>query len=82
MCHLDRRRMIETRWWDEEVQESIQRKRSTRKKWNSEKLRVDSTTKAMQCKAKKEVAKAKQRVCCVLYEMLDTKQEKSTCIVW
>lgn len=65
----------ETWWWNEEVQQSIQRKRLAKKKWDSqgdEESRQEY--KLMRHKAKREVAKAKEKVYGELYERLDTKE--------
>ncbi|KAJ8375265.1 hypothetical protein SKAU_G00058450 [Synaphobranchus kaupii] len=65
----------ETWWWNEEVQESIQRKRLAKKKWDSqgdEESRQVYTEKRRE--AKREVAKAKERAFSELYKRLDTKE--------
>ncbi|XP_051781551.1 uncharacterized protein LOC127527298 isoform X2 [Erpetoichthys calabaricus] len=62
-------------WWNGEVQESIQRKRMAKKKWDSQRD-AESTQeyKEIRCKVKREVAKAKEKAYDELYERLDTKE--------
>ncbi|XP_062866594.1 uncharacterized protein LOC134329279, partial [Trichomycterus rosablanca] len=65
----------ETWWWNSEVQEAIQRKRLAKKKWDID--RTDESRqeyKGMKRKAKREVAKAKQKAYEELYGRLDTKE--------
>ncbi|KAK3548572.1 hypothetical protein QTP70_014497, partial [Hemibagrus guttatus] len=65
----------ETWWWNEEVQDSIQRKRLAKKKWD-----MDSTEenrqeyKELQRRVKREVSKAKQKAYDELYTRLDTRE--------
>ncbi|KAK3510979.1 hypothetical protein QTP70_027789 [Hemibagrus guttatus] len=65
----------ETWWWNEEVQDSIQRKRLAKKKWD-----MDSTEenrqeyKELQGRVKREVSKAKQKAYDELYTRLDTRE--------
>lgn len=72
VCHLDRgRKTRRLGWWNEEVQESIRRKRLAKKKWESQ--RDDESRqeyKEMWCKAKRE---AKGKAYGELYERLDIK---------
>ena len=68
----------ETWWWNEEVQECIQRKRLARKKWDTE--RTDESRleyKEWKRKTKIEVAKAKQEAFDELYTRLDSKEGES-----
>ena len=52
----------ETWWWNEEVQERIQRKRLAKKKWDTERTEESRQEyREIQHKVKEEVAKAKQR---------------------
>lgn len=61
MWHLGRgKEHNETWWWNEEVQESIQRKRSV-KRWDSRREESRQEYKEMQCKAKREVVKSKEK---------------------
>ncbi|KAJ8335035.1 hypothetical protein SKAU_G00406740 [Synaphobranchus kaupii] len=74
----------ETWWWNEEVQECIQRKRLA-KKWDSqgdEESRQEY--KLMRHKAKREVAKAKEKAYGQLLRMRGwtLRKEKRTCIDW
>ncbi|KAI5085399.1 hypothetical protein C0J45_22987 [Silurus meridionalis] len=65
----------ETWWWNEEVQESIRRKRLAKQKWDlqrDEKSRQEY--KEMRQQVKREVAKAKEKAYEELYERLDTKE--------
>ena len=65
----------ETWWWNEEVQENIQRKRLAKKKWDSQRDEESRQEyKEMRRKAKIEVRKAKDRAYGELYERLDTKE--------
>ncbi|XP_016106680.1 uncharacterized protein [Sinocyclocheilus grahami] len=65
----------ETWWWNEEVQERIQRKRLARKKWDSEKTEKSRQEyREMQREVKIEVAKAKQKAYEDLYARLDSKE--------
>ncbi|KAK3543292.1 hypothetical protein QTP70_014047, partial [Hemibagrus guttatus] len=65
----------ETWWWNEEVQDSIQRKRLAKKKWDmnrTEKNRQEY--KELQRRVKREVSKAKQKAYDELYTRLDTRE--------
>ncbi|KAI5621838.1 gastrula zinc finger protein XlCGF28.1-like [Silurus asotus] len=62
-------------WWNEEVQESIRRKRLAKQKWDrqsDEKSRQEY--KVMRLQVKRDVAKAKEKTYEKLYERLDTKE--------
>ena len=62
-------------WWNEEVQECIQRKRLAKKKWDTERSEESRQEyREMQRKVKVEVAKAKQRAYEDLYARLDSKE--------
>ncbi|KAK4299887.1 hypothetical protein Pmani_027715 [Petrolisthes manimaculis] len=65
----------ETWWWNEEVQESISKKKRAKMKWDRQ---MDEESKQeykeMQSTAKKEVAKAKDRAYEKLYEKLDSRE--------
>ncbi|KAI5094883.1 hypothetical protein C0J45_14958 [Silurus meridionalis] len=65
----------ETWWWNEEVQESIRRKRLAKQKWDrqsDEKSRQEY--KEMRQQVKRDVANAKEKAYEQLYERLDTKE--------
>ncbi|XP_051800420.1 uncharacterized protein LOC127532561 [Acanthochromis polyacanthus] len=65
----------ETWWWNEEVQEWIQRKRLAKKKWDTERTEGSRQEyREMQRKVKVEVAKAKQGAYHDLYARLDSKE--------
>ncbi|KAK2890506.1 hypothetical protein Q8A73_018806 [Channa argus] len=65
----------ETWWWNEAVQECIQRKRLAKKKWDTERTEESRQEyREIQRKVKIEVAKAKQRAYEDLYARLDTKE--------
>ncbi|KAK2910488.1 hypothetical protein Q8A73_008203 [Channa argus] len=65
----------ETWWWNEEVQECIQRKRLAKKKWDTERTEESRQEyREIQRKVKIEVAKAKQRAYEDLYARLGTKE--------
>ncbi|KAI5090479.1 hypothetical protein C0J45_19340 [Silurus meridionalis] len=71
----NRKQDKETWWWNEEVQESIRRKRLAKQKWDrqsDEKSRQEY--KEMQQQVKKDVAKAKEKAYEELYVKLDTKE--------
>ncbi|KAK2921796.1 hypothetical protein Q8A73_001281 [Channa argus] len=73
----------ETWWWNEEVQECIQRKRLAKKKWDTERTEESRQEyREMQRKVKVEVAKAKQRAYEDLYVRLDTKEGDGICTGW
>ncbi|KAK3552787.1 hypothetical protein QTP86_022599 [Hemibagrus guttatus] len=64
----------ETWWWNEEVQDSIQRKRLA-KKWDMEWTEENRQEyKELQRRVKREVSKAKQKACDELYTRLDTRE--------
>ncbi|KAK3545101.1 hypothetical protein QTP70_000575 [Hemibagrus guttatus] len=61
----------ETWWWNEEVQDSIQRKRLAKKKWDMDRTEENRQEyKELQRRVKREVSKAKQKA----YEELYTRQ--------
>ncbi|KAI5089396.1 hypothetical protein C0J45_20804 [Silurus meridionalis] len=65
----------ETWWWNEEVQESIRRKRLAKQKWDrqrDEKSRQEYKERRQQ--VKRDVAKAKEKAYEELYKRLDTKE--------
>ncbi|KAK3575645.1 hypothetical protein QTP86_031602, partial [Hemibagrus guttatus] len=63
----------ETWWWNEEVQDSIQRKRLAKKKWDMDRTEENRQEyKELQRRVKKEVSKAKQKAYDELYTRLDT----------
>ena len=65
----------ETWWWNEEVQEYIQRKWLRKKKWDTERTEENRQEyRVIQLKIKIEVAKAKQRAYDDLYARLDVQQ--------
>ena len=65
----------ETWWWNEEVQECIQKKRLAKKKWDTERTEESRQEyREMQRKVKVEVAKAKQGAYDDLYVRLDSKE--------
>ncbi|KAK3573200.1 hypothetical protein QTP86_015121, partial [Hemibagrus guttatus] len=65
----------ETLWWNEEVQESIQRKRLAKKKWDMDRTEENRQEyKELQRRVKREVSKAKQKVYGELYTRLDTRE--------
>ncbi|KAK3512329.1 hypothetical protein QTP70_005794 [Hemibagrus guttatus] len=65
----------ETWWWNEEVQDSIQRKRLAKKKWNMDRTEENRQEyKELQRRVKMEVSKAKQKVYDELYTRLDTRE--------
>ncbi|KAK3566596.1 hypothetical protein QTP86_001080 [Hemibagrus guttatus] len=65
----------ETWWWNEEVQDSIQRKRLAKKKWDMDRTEENRQEyKALQCRVKREVSKAKQKAYDELYTRLDTRE--------
>ena len=69
----------ETWWWDEEVQESIRKKRLAKKRWDIQRDEESKQEyKEMRREAKKEVAKAKSKAYDELYEELDTKEGEKT----
>ncbi|KAK3538456.1 hypothetical protein QTP86_003703 [Hemibagrus guttatus] len=65
----------ETWWWNEEVQDSIQRKRLAKKKWDIDRTEENRQEyKELQCRMKREVSKAKQKAYDELYTRLDTRE--------
>ncbi|KAK3557289.1 hypothetical protein QTP70_026689, partial [Hemibagrus guttatus] len=61
----------ETWWWNEEVQDSIQRKRLAKKKWDMDRTEENRQEyKELQRRVKREVSKAKQKA----YDELCTRQ--------
>ncbi|KAK3572051.1 hypothetical protein QTP86_022280 [Hemibagrus guttatus] len=65
----------ETWWWNEEVQDSIQRKRLAKKKWDMYRTEENRQEyKELQRRVKREVSKAKQKAYDELYTRLDTRE--------
>ncbi|KAK3531499.1 hypothetical protein QTP70_023281 [Hemibagrus guttatus] len=65
----------ETWWWNEEVQDSIQRKRLAKKKWDMDRTEEKRQEyKELQRRVKREVSKAKQKAYDKLYTRLDTRE--------
>ncbi|KAK3562819.1 hypothetical protein QTP86_010400, partial [Hemibagrus guttatus] len=65
----------ETWWWNEEVQDSIQRKRLAKKKWDMDRTEENRQEyKELQHRVKREVSKAKQKAYDKLYTKLDTRE--------
>ncbi|KAK3558646.1 hypothetical protein QTP86_022960 [Hemibagrus guttatus] len=65
----------ETWWWNEEVQDSIQRKRLAKKKWDMDRTEENRQEyKELQRRVKREVSKAKQKAYDKLYTRLDTRE--------
>ncbi|KAK3508380.1 hypothetical protein QTP70_025786, partial [Hemibagrus guttatus] len=65
----------ETWWWNEEVQDSIQRKRLAKKKWDMDRTEENrQENKELQRRVKREVSKAKQKAYDELYTRLDTRE--------
>ncbi|KAK3531388.1 hypothetical protein QTP70_018188, partial [Hemibagrus guttatus] len=65
----------ETWWWNEEVQDSIQRKRLAKRKWDMDRTEENRQEyKELQCRVKREVSKAKQKAYDELYTRLDTRE--------
>ncbi|KAK3547532.1 hypothetical protein QTP86_021516, partial [Hemibagrus guttatus] len=65
----------ETWWWNEEVQDSIQRKRLAKKKWDIDRTKENRQDyKESQRRVKREVSKAKQKAYDELYTRLDTRE--------
>ncbi|KAK3506985.1 hypothetical protein QTP70_034266 [Hemibagrus guttatus] len=65
----------ETWWWNEEVQDSIQRKRLAKKKWEMDRTEENRQEyKELQRRVKREVSKAKQKAYEELYTRLDTRE--------
>ncbi|KAK3530804.1 hypothetical protein QTP70_002831 [Hemibagrus guttatus] len=65
----------ETWWWNEEVQDSIQRKRLAKKKWDMDRTEENRQEyKELQHRVKREVSKAKLKAYDELYTRLDTRE--------
>ncbi|KAK3513183.1 hypothetical protein QTP70_009768 [Hemibagrus guttatus] len=65
----------ETWWWNEEVQDSIQRKRLAKKKWDMDRNEENRQEyKELQRRVKREVSKAKKKAYEELYTRLDTRE--------
>ncbi|KAK3542731.1 hypothetical protein QTP70_000088 [Hemibagrus guttatus] len=65
----------ETWWWNEEDQDSIQRKRLAKKKWDMDRTEKNRQEyKELQCRVKRDVSKAKQKAYDELYTRLDTRE--------
>ncbi|KAK3539937.1 hypothetical protein QTP70_019581 [Hemibagrus guttatus] len=65
----------ETWWWNEEVQDSIQRKRLAKKKWDMDRTEENRQDyKELQRRVKREVSKAKQKAYDELYTRLDSRE--------
>ncbi|KAK3567226.1 hypothetical protein QTP86_014866 [Hemibagrus guttatus] len=65
----------ETWWWNEEVQDSIQRKMLAKKKWDMDRTEENRQEyKELQRRVKREVSKAKQKAYDELYTRLDTRE--------
>ncbi|KAK3557740.1 hypothetical protein QTP86_000310 [Hemibagrus guttatus] len=65
----------ETWWWNEEVQDSIQRKWLAKKKWDMDRTEENRQEyKELQRRVKREVSKAKQKAYDELYTRLDTRE--------
>ncbi|KAK3543242.1 hypothetical protein QTP70_014104 [Hemibagrus guttatus] len=65
----------ETWWWNEEVQDSIQRKRLAKKKWDMDRTEENRQEyKELQRRVKREVSKAKQKAYDKMYIWLDTRE--------
>ncbi|KAK3550116.1 hypothetical protein QTP86_020664 [Hemibagrus guttatus] len=71
-----RRKEDEETWWrNEEVQDSIQRKRLAKKKWDMDRTEENRQEyKELQHRVKREVSKAKQKAYDELYTRLDTRE--------
>ncbi|KAK3545695.1 hypothetical protein QTP70_011252 [Hemibagrus guttatus] len=64
----------ETWWWNQEVQDSIQRKMLAKKKWDMDRTEENRQEyKELQRRVKREVSKAKQKAYDELYTRLDTR---------
>ncbi|KAK3506307.1 hypothetical protein QTP70_001252 [Hemibagrus guttatus] len=67
----------ETWWWNEEVHDSIQRKRLAKKKWDMDRTEENRQEyKELQHRVKREVSKAKQKAYEELYTRLDTRERE------
>ncbi|KAK3556024.1 hypothetical protein QTP70_000730 [Hemibagrus guttatus] len=70
-----RKKDKETWWWNEEVQDSIQRKSLAKKKWDMDRTEENRQEyKELQRRVKREVSKAKQKAYDELYTRLDTRE--------
>ncbi|KAK3541074.1 hypothetical protein QTP86_012309 [Hemibagrus guttatus] len=70
----------ETWWWNEELQDSIQRKRLAKKKWDMDRTEENRQEyKELQRRVKREVSKAKQKAYDELYTRLVLEKERRTC---
>ncbi|KAK3522855.1 hypothetical protein QTP86_005668 [Hemibagrus guttatus] len=73
----------ETWWWNEKVQDSVQRKRLAKKKWDMDRTEENRQEyKELQRRVKREVSKSKQKEYDELYTRLDTREgekERRTC---
>ncbi|KAK3521076.1 hypothetical protein QTP86_007004, partial [Hemibagrus guttatus] len=64
-----------TWWWNEELQDSVQRKRLAKKKWDMDRTEENRQEyKELQRRVKREVSKAKQKAYDELYTRLDTRE--------
>ena len=62
-------------WWNSKVQESVQRKRLAKKRWDSERTEENRLEyKKRTREVKREVAKAKHKAYEEWYDRLDTKE--------
>ena len=69
----------ETWWWNEEVQESIRKKRLAKKRWDMQRDEESKQgNKEIRREAKKEVAKAKNNAYDKLYQEWDSKEGERT----
>ncbi|KAK3525846.1 hypothetical protein QTP70_010915 [Hemibagrus guttatus] len=67
----------ETWWWNEEVQDSIQRKRLAKKKWDMDRTEENRQKyRQLHCRVKSEVSKVKQKAYDELYTRLDTRERQ------
>ncbi|KAK3541587.1 hypothetical protein QTP86_033101 [Hemibagrus guttatus] len=65
----------ETWWWNEEVQDSIQRKRLAKKKWDMDRTEENRQEyKEVQRRVKRKLSKAKHKAYDELYTRLDTRE--------
>ncbi|KAK3564262.1 hypothetical protein QTP86_011982 [Hemibagrus guttatus] len=65
----------ETWWWNEEVQDSVQRKRLAKKKWDMDRTEENRQEyKEVKCRVKREVSEAKQKAYDELYTRLETRE--------
>ncbi|KAK3511359.1 hypothetical protein QTP70_005292 [Hemibagrus guttatus] len=65
----------ETWWWNEKVQDSVQRKRLAKKKWEMDRTEENRQEyKELQRRVKREVSKAKQKAYDELYTRLDNRE--------